>query len=520
MPSITPIRQTGQIGIVEDVEAILLPPNAWSDGLNVEFDDGSVSKIKGHTELYDLDQEPLHVTFWNRPVTSYWVYCTDTEVYRVDSAGNVSMIGTGFTSGGSWQSTVFNGGYTLILNNGIDKPHYITYGQGGGTDETTLQPLPGWPDDYSCGVIRAINFALIAGNLKYSPVGSAVTDMAGTVAISSGAAVGGIPDEWAIGDFGDRGVTTTQPYIDTFELSDSSPIQDFIVSRGAVFVLSKNSIGSIRPNPNSTGATSSFIINTGYGVITSGAATEFDGRVFAVDQNDIYTTDGSGAIQSVSDSKVRRFFREDLNTSFTDNIFVVRNLARDQMVVAYPSIRSSGPCDRALVWNYRYNTWSKRELPNAISGAIGPRVVNNLFDEGSEYFVFNGYTSSSTSSNTSFLMVGDVTDQFNGEDFTAFVERKNMDMGDLQASKWSGEVHVLANGTSELNFQIKGSNIYGNEVDLTAAADNRFNISKDNKVNPRSNGKLFNVRVTSTDSGNWTLAGYSLYTEEAGRRGT
>ena len=520
MPSITPIRQTGQIGIVEDVEAILLPPNAWSDGLNVEFDDGSVSKIKGHTELYNLTQEPLHVVFWNRPQTQYWVYCTATEVYRVDSAGNVSMIGSGFTTGGSWQSTVFNGGYTLILNNGIDKPHYITYGQGGGANETTLQPLPGWPDDYSCKVIRAAGFALIAGNIKFSPTGSAVTEMAGTVAISNGAAVGGIPNEWAIGNFGDRGVVTTQPYIDTFELSDSSPIQDFIVSRGTVFALSKNSIGSIRLNPSATGTTSASIINTGYGAITTNASVEFDGRVFAVDQNDIYTTDGSGLPKSVGYGRILKAYREDVNAAHLDNIFVVRNIARNQIIVAYPSTQSSGPCDRALVWNYRYNTWSKRELPNTLSGAIGPRRVNNAFDEGSEYFVFNGYASSATSSTTSYLMLGDTTDQFNGENFTAFVERKNMDMGDLQASKWSGEVHVVASGTSGLNFQIKGSNIYGDEVDLTAAANNPFNISKGNKVNPRSNGKLFNIRMTSTDSGNWTLAGYSLYTEEAGRRGS
>src|ERR1044072_3998833 len=41
---VLPTRGLGSVGIIKDVPATDLPPNAWSDGLNVRFNDGAVER--------------------------------------------------------------------------------------------------------------------------------------------------------------------------------------------------------------------------------------------------------------------------------------------------------------------------------------------------------------------------------------------------------------------------------------------------------------------------------------------
>ena len=110
-------------------------------------------------------------------------------------------IGTGFTTGGTWQSVLYNGGYTVIMNNGIDAPHYITYGTDGRPQELTLQPLPDWPNTLAARVVKTAGYALIAGNLTDSS-GSFESYQPGTIRISSQAAPGGVPSSWTIGPVG------------------------------------------------------------------------------------------------------------------------------------------------------------------------------------------------------------------------------------------------------------------------------------------------------------------------------
>ena len=50
---IQPVRGLGSVGIVQDTPSVLLPPEAWSDGRNVRFDNESVSKISGHLSILD-----------------------------------------------------------------------------------------------------------------------------------------------------------------------------------------------------------------------------------------------------------------------------------------------------------------------------------------------------------------------------------------------------------------------------------------------------------------------------------
>ena len=197
---LVPVTAVGSSGINRDVSAVLLPPNTWSDGRNVKFADGSVSKRNGHESLFDTDQNIEALTYWPRPLTPAYIYSTDATVFRRNGDGSVATIGANFSTADNakWQFSIYNGGYTVIANNRVDAPRYITYGTSGASDETSLQVLPGWPTGLSAGVVRPAGYTLIAGNL--TDTSGAVTNfMPGTIRISSQAAPGGVPASWTVG---------------------------------------------------------------------------------------------------------------------------------------------------------------------------------------------------------------------------------------------------------------------------------------------------------------------------------
>ena len=56
--------------------------------------------------------------------------------------------GPGYSSQSTWQHTLFNGGFTFIINNGVEKPQYITDPEGNvDITQLSLADLPGW-DSY------------------------------------------------------------------------------------------------------------------------------------------------------------------------------------------------------------------------------------------------------------------------------------------------------------------------------------------------------------------------------------
>ena len=49
---VVPINALHKIGLVKDTPAIALPPNAFSDVLNVRFNNGCVEKLPGEKKLF------------------------------------------------------------------------------------------------------------------------------------------------------------------------------------------------------------------------------------------------------------------------------------------------------------------------------------------------------------------------------------------------------------------------------------------------------------------------------------
>ena len=187
-PQILPVSGLDTVGLIKDQPPSSLPPQAFSDCRNVRFRDGAVLKMEGDVNIFpnlgggdsdafiDSDAEIKYVAWWPNPNlvlenSGYYLIIAqmeDTDENRQrDFAYIVRPGGTPVLKGkferaaqGAWQHTFFQGGFSLIINNGIDTPHYILDDEGN-TDIDMVPDfhvLPGWQNYRSNQVLLEDTF--------------------------------------------------------------------------------------------------------------------------------------------------------------------------------------------------------------------------------------------------------------------------------------------------------------------------------------------------------------------------
>ena len=497
-------------GVVIDTPPVALEPNVFTDVRNVRFKDGAVRKMSGELLLNNIveDLVPANELFgqvryfavWENPNKApngcYYLWVVDyvragiivgQKVYIQDHIGTKKDItpssmsdGFAFTTYG-WQHTLFSGGFAFILNNGIDKPHYILDTAGNtNINNIVLAELPGWDsyqveqqvynDTYLTGnstvfdlgqkVDFSVNSIIITGTNNKSaqagsPAGSGTVnganfvpgDLPGSIPTVSGnnfqiytdtstnttvVVIGGLSVNETVKvtiesrnivnvragivqSFGDllvagdltevdstnnakiirrlSGVVRTSdvavpgsvpnnwnPFAagvstaDEFTLSETNVIQEMKSLQGNMYIYSSDSIHVMRLTGNAT-APVSFAPNTDeYGCLTTGAVVEYDGKHFVVGASDIYEFAGNpGNIKSLSGKRVTQYFYNNLNPIHERQLFTLQNHQEEEIWVCYPTLNSTGgECDEALIWNYRDNTWTIRDLDAVAAGDVGP----------------------------------------------------------------------------------------------------------------------------------------------------
>lgn len=148
---VIPIGDLAQIGLVEDMPSVSLPPNAFSDVLNVRFLDGAVRKFPGESSALTFTpsvSDLLYVASWDSPSGLRYVVVhgsgvvATVDVYN-EARDTVVSTGTMTTSASAeWQHTEFNGGFHFVINNGVTTPQFLQ------DNVADLAPLPGW-DSYA-----------------------------------------------------------------------------------------------------------------------------------------------------------------------------------------------------------------------------------------------------------------------------------------------------------------------------------------------------------------------------------
>jgi hypothetical protein len=498
------ITGLGKGGIIKDIPPVLLPEYAFTDGRNIRFDNESVEAITGEVIYKTLTTlQPDYGVHWERPDQGYNIFIKNGSMIRVDSAGNESSYilnsAEAKYSNSTWHTTEFNGGYAIVFNNGKSTPLYLLYGSA--SAGLNPQEIPNW--NYYSGlvvtakVIKSLGYSLVAANLTIDDNGS-ITNAPSTIRISVQAPTGGFPQTW------EPGVSTDTA--DELEINSTSPILDMAELRGNMYIYSSDTIHVLSIN---TGVTRVQPYSKGYGILNQGCIAEFDGKHFVVDKNDIYIHGGSGSIESIANMRIRDYFFDNLNKTESNKVLVNRNSRNDEIWVCYPK-GTSEVCNEALVYQYKNNTWSIRDLPNVTSMFNGPSPEGSeyLYSKERMYMLTGGYN---------VLLSDQGYSMWDGSSLVphiSYVSREKLNTGETLITSYINSISPIFDKVSEsssVDITVTGQNNFTNEADFsnTSGRDKFVFLPNDErnqgyKVDPRTSGRLLNYKIAS--QGPWRLA--------------
>ena len=501
------ITGVGEHGVVKDLSPDAyrqVPLNAWTDAMGVVFEEGVVRKAKGLEVYFNTQIEPSDVVFVPGVRMSHFVYAGPNRVYARNMEGEEGDITR--TSGPyngdrahRWHLADFNG--VAIFNNGIDPPQAWL-------DQSVLVPLvdlPHWPSDLTVRTLRPF---------KYHLVGLSVTRTGGRfprmVKWSHTADPGSVPSSWDHTDPSvDAGEVVLAPGSD--ELIDCLPLGDTNIIYGEGSTWAMRYVGGMSVFAFAQ------VSNTA-GIIAQGAVADIGTAHFVVTDSDIVLVT-SGGVQSIATPRVRNWFFRMLSSEHRDLVRVVPFRAAREVWVLFPT--SGSVLNMALVWNWAYNTWSIRSLPNVVAGDMVTiaRSQTDLWD-GDQQTKWDDETEEGwniepiTLREFAGTIVLACTDRavrrpsVQGERYS-MLERKWISIEPPPRVKMLLSIwpRMEAESVVELSVTVRGRMHLRDE---NGPVVRKSFSSSDKKVDVYVTGRFFDVKFEHAGTDHWTLHGYAL----------
>jgi hypothetical protein len=522
---IVPVNNVGQYGVVTDAPAHELPPNIWSEALNVHFREGRVERMMGHEAVFGTPTvDPYFLLPWYDPTSGArnWFYGNGTEVYKYNTSHVEVTAVAGDYAGGAhpnWQGSVLGG--VPILNNdaGTDIPQMWDSGT------TKFKDLTNWPASTWCKNIKAFKQFLVA--LYITEGGNQYPTK---IIWSTPADPGAVPTSWvpsATNEAGSYPLSETPgACIDQLAMGDVNIIYKtdsiwMMRHTGGIFVF--ESRGLFRK----------------VGALTYKCVLDFFKKHFVVTAGDVIVHNGQ-SIESVIDARTRRELFSLLDDDNYQYVFVTEDYRKNEIYICVPTVGSSELATRAFIWNWKDNTWSQKELVNIACSGLGQVIVNaeNLsFDSDTGTFdaaegLFNDGVSAYSELQTLLGEVGtgkaihlqNQTYQHNGTDFDSYVIRENLA---IAGKDRNGQIIInpdLVKFWRAIYPKVTGAPVqirtgYRDTIDgdVTWNSYQTFDPSVDRKLDILMSGKLLNLEVRSSSGAPWKMSGYDLDLEIIGR---
>lgn len=345
------IDDVGSIGVIKDIPAYQLPPEAWSVGENVRTIDDSIGRVGGYSQIFGTPGvAPYFALYVNSAAQPWWLYTSLTKGYVYNGSTHTDItraVGGDYaaTSAADWNGTLLGG--IPIINNGIDKPQFwSTY-----SIVTKLADLTNWPATLRAKVIRAFGPYLMAFNTTLAGVNSPHN-----IRWSHPADPGSVPSSWDI----------TDETKDAGELSladtDSGLIVDALPLHGIIYVYKESSIHRLRPIGGRFIFDAKAFLET-QGLLAQRCVCNVPGRVeahFFVTQDDILLHDGNQPVPFLT-KKFKRYLFNQLDVSNYRQSFVFTVGERNEAWFCYPTSGST-VANRALILNYRTGQCTEAEV--------------------------------------------------------------------------------------------------------------------------------------------------------------
>ena len=417
-----------------------------------------------------------------------------------------------------WTATNLNG--IIVATNGFDTPQMWPLSAGSPAIGTPFRELDNWPATNKCKVIRSFRTFLVGLNWERT------SEEPRLVKWSTEASYGQAPATWSATDNTlDAGeyqlADTAGEIIDGLPLGDSF----LIYKTDAIYVM--NYVG--------TPYIFSFkLLSPTIGCLSKNAIAEYEGGHFFIGNSDFYTCDGQ-TVTPLLPERLRRSVFDELNATDDQYLkcFVAADYVRNEMLACYPSGSSTVP-DKAVIWNWKTNTFSFRDVPDTshinsgiveITTGLTWATIVPTWDTGS-----GAWGSTNYDNVAEHLVFADVTntkiyrdDEGNtkdGTNMTSYIQRTGYDMNDSAQVKFVSAVYpeIEVSGDNSVNVYV--GHQMTTEDGVTWEGPTAFNPNTQSKVSCRVSGKYFGVKVESTGDFDWKLHGLAFEVQPRGRRGS
>lgn len=538
-----PVRDLGSVGIISDVNPYDLPSNAFSAGVNVRFENGSVTRAPIFRNVKNLESTSRIIGHMfaipdasGGPETVVVVNSNYNTITGIVGTVETDLTPGTITTGDTEQpfTSCFLGNIAY-LNRRQNVPLYKS------TAIADFASLPNWDSTHRCGVLRAYKDTLVALNvLKGS------TEYPSMVKWSDFTSFNAVPGSWTASPSNSAGENILNEMegaiIDGMELRDSFYIYGYNEVWAMNFI-GGDFVYDFRKRFNDRG-----ILNTN-------CVVEVEGLHYVFEGNDIYVHDGATP-RSIIHGRDKDFVFSSLKKDFKHLCFVFYdknldeihfNYVSDDRLIGFRGVTNG--CNRAAVYNIRNGTWTFYDLPNVTSACYSQLSTGQTYaDMGTNiYSDFSGtYIGDEDGSESHLIYIGNLAtaqgltatriyglDKATGGRLSrpvevealkpALLERIGIDMDDTGAPLSSYKSLLgfypqvgLTGEPDTLSFQFGASDVTGLQPAWNTAQN--FNPSTQNKLDVRVAGRYLAYRLTHEGISDFTFSGFDVRVTRRGMR--
>lgn len=311
------VRDVGSKGVIKDLPAFELPPEAWSDAINIRFRAHRAEKFGGYFPVLTEGmptEPPLAILYRNN--TSHQIYGTSKSIYLMDGTRHINVSKLSNPSDANSQVTYAaapeSTWYYTTLSNAIIMNTPANVPQGLTPSGTNFVDLPGWgrPQgtdagkptvDWKCGRIRAFKNYLIALDMREAGI-----TLPQRVRWSNVAQVNELPPDWIetdeTKDGGFTDLTDANGHI-----VDGVPLRDSFVIYTDKETYLMDYVGGLL-------IFSFKKLFSDSGILAPECAVEFEGKHFVVAKDDIFIHNGSSR-QPVASGRMKKYLINEISST-------------------------------------------------------------------------------------------------------------------------------------------------------------------------------------------------------------
>lgn len=538
-----PYFDLGSQGIRSDLPNNVLPPGAWTGGLNTRVRDGQVLRTNGYLAVFGVPQTTPYALTAERDSNGiwHWVYFGATDVWEIANAQHAEITRASGPYTGS-SNTPWNTcriGRVPVYNNGVDVPQYWS------TISSTqlLQDLPGWPAAVRAKVVRPFKQFLLALNVTDDGISNPHE-----LRWSHPAAPGTIPTSW---DY-------TDPTLDAGRVDIGGGgvqgLVDCLPLRGENILYKETSVHTMRfvggQNVFAFDLLFDDVFCLGQDCVVPVPGPQ-GARHFVLGRYDIVLHDGVTTPQSVLESRVRKWFVNNLNPEWQQRSFCMLDPVNREAWACIPTGSSEWP-NKAITWNWDTNACMIRDLPLISARSSGLLQVSGegTWDDDPASWDVDGtvwdtspYWDSVTGTwdeqNTSWNLYGapetvprvvapspannklyvlDFGPSFDGSPFYSYVERLAMPLSNNPASELPYVMlcqRLWLYGTGEVVVTV-GAYETGDGAPVWKPGQ-EFDFSTSAQLPAEQGGRHLAFRMSSAGVRSWSLANMTLEVAELGK---